>query len=282
MLELMWDMFKYTNSETGKTEIYAETLYDVLITDDIELVNDKSLSLESDIKFDQEIDDISSDSMSRFYKSYLTTVRDREGSIKSYSVADLKENQIYYARVLGKIVTNSQTLVSEPSTISFYITPTGALYMPAVLPKPPLQKREITSTSISFEWNRAWYEVVHTDPTNTAEVHEWTSKIYSYDGHNFATLKEAEIYAGPNNIERVTTTDVSTAAAANMWVSNHAGYVFRQVGFGDDQTHYEAVILQNNNATLAELERLVESYDKSTNGWQDITVYTDPTNNEIL
>lgn len=280
MLELSWDVFKYTNSETGKTEIYRDTLYDVLITDDIELINDKTLSIESDIKFNAEMDDITSDSMGRFYAQYLTAIRGNDNSINSYAVADLKENQIYYARVLGKIVTNSQTLVSEPSTISFYITPTGILYLPAVLPKPPLVKREITSTSISIEWNKAWYEVIYTG-TNSGEAKTWSSKIYSYGGKNFSTLEEAQREAGAD-VDRVTETDVSTVAKAYEWCSSHSDYVYRQVGFDDDQIHYESAIILNNNETLSSLEQLVESYKSPNANWSEVPVFNDPDDNTII
>ncbi|MCQ2978497.1 MAG: hypothetical protein MJ245_01720 [Clostridia bacterium] len=298
-LKLFWDPYYYE----GK--IYFGTKYDILVTDDVTLLANLDLNSISDYIIADGTVDAEMVKQNKGYtlqvKDYITTLKDAAGNSKGYTVSQLKENTVYYIRIIGKTESNQSVLSSDSAVVAFYLSTNNAMALPSTLPKPPLKKQGVTDKSATLEWIEAWYEMTVVNSKYNENV-DWVTSVYVIGNHIFLDEEEAKKWKknnpsdggvivydisneqGKNQFTREVLNNFSQlkcGSGDNQVMVSPSDCIFRRIEYSDD-IKYEGFYLEETTADKymtskgVKKEQFLEKYlEDYTDLWRDIDVKRD-------
>lgn len=197
-LEINWTPFRYNG------QIYFDTKYDILVTDDISNVlpnlNVNSISDYFVTSGSTMAEYVTQNGYRTTTDEYITSIKDANGNAKGLSLQKLKANTVYYVRVIGKTESNGITLLSDPSVVAFYLSSDEIMYLPPSLPKPPLVKKGVTDKTATIEWNTEWYEMCGLSSESFKDGaldlnKDWLTMIYVIDNNGTLAIYHDEANA---------------------------------------------------------------------------------------
>ena len=287
---------------------YENATYDILVTDDVSILSETDINLKDFIPKDEKDQD-----PIRGYYFYETTeyiTRLKEGTIqKGYSVQKLKENIVYYVRIIGKSEANGKILKSEPAIRAFYVDSNKVMFLPPTLPKPPLVRKQVTDKTATLEWNTTWWEVCALDSGSYNLNSDWSSMIYYIErgGNIFIYLDEKQASNAKQYGDEVKKFNISDDSSfrnfkdtiisrygnvysENLFTVSGVNYYARRVSFSRDSVsgasdvEYEGFYIEDRQAAQSMrsgetesqyIERYLEDYPDS---WKDLVVQKGPMN----
>ncbi len=291
-INLVWSAFErmdYTNTTEAKLIKDLDVYYDIWLTDDISvLYSSNNLCMDKDYFV---ADGGKNNSVSyirnttgeiigfnKEYTKYLAAVKEN-GVTKGYELRTIDPNKVYYIKIIAKKIILNETLRSEPVIVSVYFDSDEVIYVPPVLPKPPLRINNQGTEDITIEWKKSWWEVVSNDDPDRI----WFYKVWLVDGDIVFTQ-----VPGVTEITLNTKDDVDKLVA-KLNPENKEKYSYRQINLGKNISYdvkvipykdVETIILEkqkiNPNYNVGDYIESIKNTTGTLRGWETITTQEDP------
>ena len=164
-------------------------LYDIWVTDDLEVAQLDTAPIVADISFGggQNAEDI-------LYNADKTEKVGFKHTIKEYYTSDMRKlplvpNKVYYVKIVAKKSYGEEYEYSLPAIVTIMFDSDGEVFAPPIISKPPLRLEPdgIGTTSVTIGWLESWYEILakkpETFPIDEQEkAKQWNAKVYTTTG----------------------------------------------------------------------------------------------------
>ncbi len=175
-LNFVWSAYKEDTS----------LLYDIWVTDDIDIATAEVAPIVKDLSF----------SSGQNPEGILYT-KDKEEivgfrhNLGEYYDSDmvrhaLLPNKVYYVKIVAKKKYGDELEPSLPAIVSIIFNSDGEIFAPPTISKPPLilDPESVGKTSITIAWLETWYEIMAKKPADypvqeQKKAKEWNAKVYT-------------------------------------------------------------------------------------------------------
>lgn len=269
-------------------------LYDLWVTDDIDIATSDAVPIIKDLSFNNE-----QNAEGILYNQEKEEVVGFRHTLSEYYDSDMVKrpllpNKVYYVKIVAKKQYGDELEPSLPAIVTIIFDADGEIFTPPTISKPPLMldSQNIGATSVTLAWLETWHEIMakypasYPDEKEQKKAKEWNAKVYTTgpsisfiktDGATEHVLKSQQNMNAIKNIVGIKTY-LDNYIDRTVRLGKNVQYAYKHVPYLEVLKALEAynATTQNKKTIEEYIEQMMrdENDPAQTYGWQKISPQT--------